>query len=457
MILDLSYKKNNIYNNLSKKSWRNNMIWNENAECMENEEKEEMQLALLQQQVKRVYENVPFYRKKFDDAGFHPDDLKTLKDIEKIPFTTKDDLRTAYPFGLFAVPDDEIIEIHSTSGTTGTPVVSGYTQKDIDIWGECIARAIAMAGGDKNSRIQNSYGYGLFTGGFGIDHGAKYMGATVIPMSAGNTARQLKIMEDFQSDILTCTPSYAMYLAESLEKEGFTADKISLKSGIFGAEMWTEEMRHSLEEKLGITAHNIYGLTELMGPGVATECKEQTGLHIQEDHFYPEIIDSDTGEVLEDGEKGELVLTNLTREGMPVIRFRTKDITALRKEKCACGRTTVRMDRITGRSDDMLKIKGVMVYPSQIEAAILQIEGLTANYQIHVSRPKILDEIEVKVETSPELFSDEMKKIEQFENKIARNIQSAIGISVDVTLVEPESLPRSEGKAIRVIDERNFN
>ena len=433
------------------------MIWNENAECMDRQEKEEMQLALLQKQVKRVYEKVPFYKEKFDEAGFHPDDLKTLEDIRKIPFTTKADLRDAYPFGLFAVDDDEIIEIHSTSGTTGTPVVSGYTQKDIDIWGECTARAIAMAGGDKNSKIQNSYGYGLFTGGFGIDHGAKYMGATVIPMSAGNTARQLKIMEDFKSDILTCTPSYAMYLAESLEKEGYTAEDISLKGGIFGAEMWTEEMRKSLEEKLGITAHNIYGLTELMGPGVAAECKYQTGLHIQEDHFYPEIIDSETGEVLGDDKVGELVLTNLTREGMPVIRFRTKDITTLRRDECPCGRTTVRMDRITGRSDDMLKIKGVMVYPYQIETAILQIEGLTANYQIHVSRPHTLDEVEIKVETSPEVFSDEMKKIEQFERMVARKIQSAIGISVDVTLVEPESLPRSEGKAIRVIDDRNFD
>ena len=390
------------------------MIWNQEAECMGKEEREEMQLALLQKQVKRVYENVPFYKKKFDDAGFHPDDLKTLDDISKIPFTTKDDLRQAYPFGLFAVPDDEIIEIHSTSGTTGTPVVSGYTKKDIDIWGECTARAIAMAGGDKNSKIQNSYGYGLFTGGL-------------------------------------------MYLAESLEKEGYKAEDISLKGGIFGAEMWTEEMRNSLQEKLGITAHNIYGLTELMGPGVATECKYQTGLHIQEDHFYPEIIDSDTGEVLGDDQKGELVLTNLTREGMPVIRFRTKDITTLRRDECPCGRTTVRMDRITGRSDDMLKIKGVMVYPSQIEAAILQVEGLTANYQIHVSRPHTLDEIEVKVEASPDVFSDEMKKIEEFERRVAKKIQSKIGISVDVTLVEPESLPRSEGKAIRVIDERNFD
>ncbi|WP_297980092.1 phenylacetate--CoA ligase [uncultured Methanobrevibacter sp.] len=433
------------------------MIWNEEAECMSKEDKDEMQLSLLQKQVKRVYENVPFYKKKFDEAGFKPEDLKTIDDISKIPFTTKDDLREAYPFGLFAVPQDDIIEIHSTSGTTGTPVVSGYTQKDIDIWGECTARAIAMAGGGKHSKIHNSYGYGLFTGGFGIDHGAKAMGAVVIPMSAGNTARQLKIMQDFQSDILTCTPSYAMYLAESLEKEGLSAEEISLHAGIFGAEMWTEEMRQSLEEKLGITAHNIYGLTEIIGPGVATECADQTGLHIQEDHFLAEIIDPNTLERLEDGETGELVLTTLTREGMPVIRFRTKDITALRRETCSCGRTTARMERITGRSDDMLKIKGVMVYPSQIEAAILQIEGLTANYQIHVSRPKYLDEIEVKVETSPELFSDEMREIEQFESKIARKIQNAIGISVDVTLVEPESLPRSEGKAIRVIDERNFD
>ncbi len=433
------------------------MIWNEKAECMSKEEKEEMQLALLQQQVKRVYEKVPFYKKKFDEAGFHPDDLKTLDDVSKIPFTTKDDLRQAYPFGLFAVHEDDIIEIHSTSGTTGTPVVSGYTQKDIDIWGECTARAIAMAGGGKHSKIQNSYGYGLFTGGFGIDHGAKAMGAVVIPMSAGNTARQLKIMEDFQSDILTCTPSYAMYLAESLEKEGFGPDDISLHAGIFGAEMWTEEMRQSLEEKLGITAHNIYGLTEIIGPGVAAECDGQCGLHIQEDHFFAEIVDPKTLEQVEDGETGELVLTTLTREGMPVIRFRTKDVTALNREPCECGRTTVRMERITGRTDDMLKIKGVMVYPSQIEAAILQIEGLTANYQIHVSRPHVLDEIEVKVETSPEVFSDEMKKIEEFERMIARKIQSTIGISVDVTLVEPESLPRSEGKAIRVIDERNFD
>lgn len=433
------------------------MIWNENAECMSREEKKELQLELFKKVVRTAYDKVPFYRNKFEKAGFHPDDIKTLEDISKVPFTTKDDLREAYPFGLFAVPQEEIVEIHSTSGTTGTPVVSGYTKKDLDIWGECTARAISMAGGTNKSRIQNSYGYGLFTGGFGIDHGAKTIGATVIPMSSGNTARQMKMMEDFQSDILTCTPSYASYIAESLEKKGLTADDISLKAGIFGAEMWTEEMRRNLEEKLGITAHNIYGLTEMMGPGVASECIERNGPHIQDDHFYPEIIDSETGENLGYDTKGELVLTTLTREGMPIIRFRTKDITALREDKCPCGRTTVRMDRITGRTDDMLKVKGVMFFPSQIEAALLNIKELTANYQIHVTRPKHLDEIEIKVETSPEIFSDEMKCLDALEEKIANTIQNTIGIRVNITLVEPESLPRSEGKAIRVIDERNFD
>lgn len=433
------------------------MIWNKNAECMSREEKEELQLALLKKVVKKAYEKVPFYTEKFDKAGFKVEDLQTLEDMSKIPFTTKDDLRKAYPFGLFAVPLEEIIEIHSTSGTTGTPVVSGYTKKDLDIWGECTARAIVMAGGNNKSRIQNSYGYGLFTGGFGIDHGAKTLGATVIPMSSGNTERQLKMMEDFQSDILTCTPSYALYLAESLEKKGVKPKEISLKSGIFGAEMWTEAMRSELEKKLGITAHNIYGLTEIMGPGVATECIERNGQHIQDDHFYPEIIDPKTKEVLGEGVKGELVLTTLTKEGMPIIRFRTKDITALRKDKCPCGRTTARIDRITRRTDDMLKVKGVMFFPSQIETALLSIGGLTANYQIHITRPKHLDVIEIKVETSPELFTDEMKGLDALEAKIAHKIHNTIGIRVNISLVEPESLPRSEGKAIRVIDERNFD
>ncbi len=433
------------------------MIWNEEAECMSRADKEELQLALLQKQVKTVYEKVPFYKKKFDDAGFHPDDLKTLEDVKKIPFTTKDDLRSAYPFGLFAVPEDEIIELHSTSGTTGTPVVSGYTRHDIDVWGECTGRAIWMAGGTKDSIIQNSYGYGLFTGGPGIDHGTKTTGAMVLPMSSGNTARQMKMMMDLKCDILTCTPSYALYIAESLEKAGYSPEDIPLRAGIFGAEMWTEEMRKEIETKLGLKSHNIYGLTEMMGPGVATECDEQNGLHIQDDHFYAEIIDPDTLENLPEGETGELVLTTLTKEGMPIIRFRTKDITALRYDPCPCGRTTIRMDRITGRSDDKLKVKGVLVFPSQIESAILQVDGVTANYLIHITRPKILDEIEVKIEISPETFSDEMRNLEALQKELEAKIHSAIGIKVDVSLVEPESLPRSEGKAVRVIDERNLD
>ena len=313
-----------------------------------------------------------------------------------------------------------------------------------------------MAGAEKNYVIQNAYGYGLFTGGFGIHHGASKFSATVVPISAGNTKRQLEIMEDFQSDILTCTPSYAMYLGESLEKAGLTKDDINLKAGIFGAEMWTEEMRARIEESLGIKALNIYGLTEIMGPGVAQECEEQNGIHIQEDHFYPEIINPNTGETLGYDEKGELVLTTLTREGMPILRFRTKDVTSLMSGDCDCGRTTVRMTRITGRTDDMMKIKGVMVFPSQIEKALLRIEGVSPNYQIIVTRPDIMDEVEVKVEASTELFFDEMKKMEVVEKNIVNAIRSETGLRVDVTLCEPESLPRSEGKAIRVIDERNF-
>lgn len=432
------------------------MVWNKKAECMDKDEKKELQLKRLQETVKSAYENVEFYRKKLDEAGIKPEDIKTLKDIEKIPFTTKDDLRAAYPFGLFAVPDEEIVEIHSSSGTTGKPTVSGYTKKDLDIWGECIARGLDMAGAEKNYVIQNAYGYGLFTGGFGIHHGAFKFGATVVPISAGNTKRQIEIMKDFQSDVLACTPSYAMYLGESLENAGVGKDEINLKAGVFGAEMWTEEMRRKIEESLGIKAFNVYGLTEIMGPGVAQECECQNGIHIHEDHFYPEIINPETGETLERDEKGELVLTTLTREGMPILRFRTKDVTSLMSGDCECGRTTVRMTRITGRTDDMMKIKGVMVFPSQIEKALLKIDGVSPNYQIVVTRPDIMDEVEVKVEASRDLFFDEIKKMEEVEKKIVNAIKSETGLRVDVTLCEPESLPRSEGKAVRVIDERNF-
>ncbi|MDN5374712.1 MAG: phenylacetate-CoA ligase [Methanothermobacter sp.] len=433
------------------------MIWNPEAECMSQEEKQELQLRRLQNTVKRAYENVPYYNKRLRDVGVFPEDIETLDDIEKLPFTTKNDLREAYPFGMFAVPDEEIVEVHTSSGTTGKPVVSGYTSRDLEIWSEVMARALTMGMATRKDRIQNCYGYGLFTGGLGVHYGAQKIGATVIPISAGNTKRQIEIMQDFGTTVITCTPSYALYLAEVLEKEGVDIGELNLKSGIFGAEMWTEEMRETIEARLGLTALNIYGLTEIIGPGVAMECTEKKGLHIAEDHFYPEIIDPKTGEKLPNGTKGELVLTTLTREGMPVLRFRTKDITALRDGECECGRTLVRMDRITGRSDDMLKIRGVIVFPSQIERALLKIKGLEPHYQIVVTRPEFLDELEVQVEASPELFSDEVKHVEEAKRMIEKHIHSEIGLRVNVTLVEPGSLPRSEGKAIRVIDKRKFD
>ncbi len=433
------------------------MIWNKEAECMSQTDKEKLQLERLQKVVKQAYDNVPYYKKRFDEVGIKPEDIKTLKDIEKLPFTSKTDLREAYPFQMFAVHEEDIVEVHTSSGTTGKPTVSGYTRNDLNIWGEVMARALAMAGAGRKDYIQNAYGYGLFTGGMGVHYGAQKIGATVVPISAGNTMRQLELMQDFGTTILTCTPSYALYLAEVAENEGIKKEDIKLKAGVFGAEMWTEEMREALERKLNIDAQNIYGLTEIIGPGVAMECKDKGGLHISDDHFYPEIIDSNTLETLKEGEKGELVLTTLTREGMPIIRFRTKDITALRKGTCSCGRTLIKMDRITGRTDDMLKIRGVIVFPSQIEKALLKIEGLEPHYQIVVTRPEHLDEIEVLVENSEKLFSDEVKHVEQAKRMIENYIHSEIGLRVNVTLVEPQSIPRSEGKAVRVIDKRDFS
>jgi len=432
------------------------MIWNKKAECMSVEEKEELQLRRLTEVVKIAYENVNYYKKRFNEMNVHPDDIETLEDINKLPFTSKTDLRDAYPFGLFAVPHDEIVEVHTTSGTTGKPTVSGYTQKDLDIWGEVMARALTMAGADKTDLIQNCYGYGLFTGGLGVHYGAQKIGATVIPISAGNTQRQIQIMQDFGSTILTCTPSYALHLSDVLQNHGVEPEKISLKSGVFGAEMWTEEMREEIENRLNLSALNVYGLTEIIGPGVAQECTEKNGLHIFDDHFYPEIIDPENLKPLSYDEKGELVLTTLTREGMPIIRFRTRDITTLRREKCECGRTLVKMDRITGRSDDMLKIRGVIVFPSQIERAILNIKGLEPHYQIIVTRPHHLDELEVQVEASNILFSDEVKHIEDIKKNIEDHIHDEIGLRVNITFVEPQSLPRSNGKAVRVIDRRNL-
>jgi len=433
------------------------MIWNEKVECMSRDEMKKLQLKQLKDVAKRAYENVPYYKKRFDEAGIKPEDIKTLEDIQKLPLTTKDDLRAAYPFGMFAVPRREIVEVHTSSGTTGKPTVSGYTREDLDTWSEIMARGLTMFGVHDEDLIQNTHGYGLFTGGFGVHYGAQKIGATVIPISTGQTRRQIEIMKDFGTTVLIVTPSYGLYLAEVAEEEGLRSEDMKLKSIGFGAEMWTEEMRQEIQKRFNAPAYNIYGLTEIMGPGIALECPQQDGLHVMEDHFYPEIIDSQTQEVLGEGEKGELVLTNLTRQGMPIIRFRTKDVTSLRRGACSCGRTMVKMDRITGRTDDMLKIRGVAVFPSQIEKALLKMDGIEPHYQIIVTRPQHLDEMEVQVETSPELFSDEVKELVGIKKKIENFIHNEIGLRVTVTLVEPRTLPRSEGKAVRVIDKRGLN
>jgi len=432
------------------------LIWNPKAESMLQKERELLQLERLQRIVKYAYEKVPYYKKTFDAAKVKPSDVKTLKDITKLPFTSKDDLRGAYPFGMFAVPHEEILEIHTSSGTTGRPVVVGYTAADIELWSEVMARALSMAGTTKADWVQNAYGYGLFTGGLGVHYGARKIGANIVPISAGNTKRQLEIMRDFGTTVLTCTPSYTLYLAEVAAEEGVDLKKCKLKAGVFGAEMWTEKMREEIEKRLNLCALNIYGLTEIIGPGVAQECMEKTGLHLQEDHFFPEIISPDTLLPAAEGSKGELVLTTLTREGTPLIRFRTKDITAVNHGTCKCGRTTVKMDRITGRSDDMMKIRGVIVFPSQIEKALLEIPGIEPHYKIIITRPHQLDELEVQVETSKNMFSDEVRHIEEIKNNIENHIERAIGIRIKVTLVEPKSIQRSEGKARRVFDMRNI-
>jgi phenylacetate-CoA ligase len=432
------------------------MIWNRQAECMQSAELENLQLERLKKTIQLANDNVQYYRKRFGELKIKPSNINSLKDITKLPYTTKTDLREGYPFGMFAVPEKEIVEIHTSSGTTGKPVVVGYTRADIDLWGEVMARCLTMAGATDKDIIQNGYGYGLFTGGLGVHYGSQRIGATVVPISAGNTRRQIEIMQDFGTTLITCTPSYALYLAEVAEEEGLTRKKIKLKAGCFGAEMWTEKMRDEIEKRFNIVALNIYGLTEIIGPGVANECEHKNGLHIFEDHFYPEVISTDTLQPLPEGEKGELVLTSLTREGTPMIRFRTRDITALHREPCKCGRTIVRMERITGRSDDMIKLRGVLVFPSQIEKALLEIKGVEPYYQIIITRPHHLDEMEVQVELSKKMFSDEVRHIEEFRRKIEDNIERSINLRVKVSLVEPKSLPRSEGKAKRVFDKREM-
>lgn len=432
-------------------------IFNPEIECMSREDMKKLQLERLQKVVKYAYDNVEFYKNLYDEAGVKPEDIKTLEDIQLLPFITKDDLRNTYPFDLQAAPKEDWVEVHSTSGTTGIPTVAAYTQNDLEIWGEVVARGLASLGVHKNDIVNVAYGFGLFTGGHGAQYGAQKIGALAVPMSSGNTQKQMNFLKDFPADYLCCTPSYALYLAESFEKQGLDPKDIPLKGGLYGAEMWTEEIRQKLENKFDISAQNIYGLTEVMGPGVSVECHIKDGMHIAEDHFYPEIINPDTLEVQPEGTEGEIVFTTLTKTGMPVIRYRTKDITSLHYGKCECGRNTVKMSRITGRSDDMLKVKGVIVFPKQIEEVIMKMDELSPAYQIVVSRPGILDEIEVQVEIDQVNFSDSMGNLEALRLTIAHKIKEAIGIGVKVTLAEPYSLPRSEGKAVRVIDNRDFS
>jgi len=430
--------------------------WNPTYECMSRDEMAKTQSERLLETVKRVFHNVPFYREKMQKKGIEPGDIKSIADLKNLPFSYKQDLRDTYPYGLFAVPLSEIVRIHASSGTTGRQTVVGYTRKDIDTWSEVMARTLTCAGATKESFIQVAYGYGLFTGGLGVHYGAERLGASVIPISGGNTKRQLQIMKDFKTTILACTPSYALYMAEEMEEMGIDKNELNIKAGVFGAEPWSYNMRSEIEERLGILAIDIYGLSEIIGPGVASECIKKCGLHIQEDHFIPEIINPETEEVLPPGAKGELVFTTITKEGLPIIRYRTRDLSSLNYDICECGRTSVRMEKITGRTDDMLIIRGVNVFPTQIESVLLEFGETAPHYLIIVDRKDNLDFMEVWVEMTPGLFSDEIKKIEDLERKIKHDIESVLGISAKVKLVEPKSIERSEGKAKRVIDKRKL-
>ncbi|MDR0988375.1 MAG: phenylacetate--CoA ligase [Prevotellaceae bacterium] len=432
------------------------MIWNESMECMERESLRRLQSIRLKQLVEHVYHNTPFYRKKMQAMGLTPDDIQSIDDIVKLPFTTKYDLRDNYPFGLCAVPMSQIVRIHASSGTTGKPTVVGYTRKDLAAWTECVARAFTAYGAGAADFFQVSYGYGLFTGGLGAHDGAAHIGASVIPMSSGNTEKQITLMHDFGSTVLCCTPSYALYLADAIKDSGLPKGEFKLRVGAFGAEPWTEKMRHEIEEKLGIKAYDIYGLSEIAGPGVGYECEYQDGTHLNEDHYFPEIVDPQTLQPLPQGEMGELVFTHLTKEGMPLLRYRTKDLTALHYDRCACGRTLVRMDRILGRSDDMLIIRGVNVFPTQIESVILELSEFEPHYLLIVDRVHNTDTMELRVEVRQEYYSDEINKMLALQKKLAARLQSVLGLSVDVRLVEPRSIERSTGKAKRVIDNRKF-
>ena len=430
--------------------------WNESMECATLDEMRALQSFRLQKTVKRVYANVPYYRDMMDKAGVKPEDIRSVDDLHLLPFTCKQDLRDTYPYGLFAAPMDDVVRLHASSGTTGKQIVVGYTRKDLDMWSDCVARALTAAGATKSDFMHVSYGYGLFTGGMGLHDGATKVGMTTIPVSSGNTKRQITILKDFGSTFICCTPSYALYLAETMKEMGISKSDIKLKAGIFGAEAWTEQMRKEIEDKLGCKAMDIYGLTEITGPGVAFECECQDGMHINEDNFIPEIIDPDTGKVLPEGTEGELVFTCINKEAFPILRYRTKDICVLERTKCKCGRTLIKMRKPRGRTDDMLIIRGVNVFPSQIESVLLSLGDTSPYYQIVVDRKNNTDTFEIQVELAEHMLSDTIKTIEDMEAKITEAVHSTLGIQAKIRLVEPKSLPRSEGKAVRVIDRRKL-
>lgn len=432
------------------------MIWNEKIECASRDEMAAVQSERLKQTVQRIYHNIPSYRAKMQEIGMLPGDVRSVEDLKNLPFTNKTDLRDNYPFGMFTVPMSEIVRVHASSGTTGKPTVVGYTRNDLSMWAEVVTRSLCMSGVTRNDIVQVAYGYGLFTGGLGLHYGTENLGATVIPISGGNTQKQIQLMQDFGSSVIACTPSYALFLAEVMEEMGIDPEELKLRVGIFGAEPWSESMRKEIEAKLKLKAIDIYGLSEVIGPGVSCECEHQVGMHVNEDHFIPEILDTETLQPVEPGEVGELVFSTITKEGIPFLRYRTRDLTRLIYDKCECGRTLVRMEKCKGRSDDMLIIRGVNVFPSQIESVLLEMSETEPHYLLIVEREGTLDVLKLMVEVQEQFFSDEVRELEKLKKKITHNIQSTLGISVDVKLVEPKTIERTAGKAKRVIDNRKI-
>lgn len=433
------------------------MIWNPQREQADRQQMQQMQGSALQAMIRRIYNYVPFYRNRMLEMGIEPGDIKGIEQLKDLPFTTKADLRNNYPFGLFTLPQSEVVRLHASSGTTGKPTVVGYSKSDIELWAEVVARSLTMAGIHRGDTIQIAYGYGPFTGGLGLHYGAERIGATVVPISTGNTKKQLQFMTDFQASVLACTPSYAAHLAECIQKQEISPDDVRLRIGVFGAEPWSAEMRRGIEKMLRIKAYDIYGLSEVIGPGVSMECECHCGNHIFEDHFIPEIIDPETEEVLPDGELGELVFTTVSKEAMPLLRYRTRDLTRLHREKCDCGRTLVRMEKCIGRTDDMLIIRGVNVFPTQVESVLMEMAETTPHYQLIVRRENNLDTLEIRVEVDQQNWSDSIRELEGIRRRIDHNIKSLLGISAIIRLVEPNSIARSEGKAQRIIDERQLS